>query len=50
MLASCGINNYVTLWDLASGLWERKVWTDHETVHGTRFLVTSSHHDAMMCL
>jgi formylglycine-generating enzyme len=28
-LISCGTNNYVTFWDLASGLWERKAWTNH---------------------
>ena len=28
-LVSCGTNNYVTVWDLASGLWELKVWTNH---------------------
>jgi WD40 repeat protein len=28
-LVSCGTNNYVTVWDVASGSWDVKAWTNH---------------------
>ncbi len=28
-LLSCGTNNYVTFWDLESGKWDLKAWTNH---------------------
>jgi WD40 repeat protein len=40
-LASCGTNNYVTFWDIATGLWEHKAWTYHRKEDGCIHLAIS---------